>query len=483
MIELKSVTKSYRDGFTALEDVDLQIADGEFVFIVGGSGAGKSTLTKLLIAEEKPTAGSVTVGEWAVSALKKKQIPYYRRRIGIVFRDFRLFSDKTVFENVAFALRVIGENAASIRLKVNAALRMVELSDKSRNYPDQLSAEQQQRVALARALAGSPDVIIADEPAGNVDPVQSRLLMELFSRIQSRYNKTVIVLTHDKELAESFGKRMVCLERGKIVADIAANRIAEELLAELAQTESAQEESLDGEGEELPPSLPASAEEGLAATVTVAAVTEGAELAEALDALDVTAEALAEPTEVPDEMLPLSKEESPEEGEDEGTTAEALKEDAEETLAATSEVTTEEMTAEESADQPADTAMEPAVEATEAPAVEAVDAPVAEPAVDPLSAEDLPVQAGEPAKTEAENIAAAPEITPDAVVPASEEATVAFPAITPVVEERVEGAEVHSVTISTDTLEAVLADLFSGVSVEDAISTDRSDLSAKEEQK
>lgn len=222
MIELKNVTKTYAEGNYSLMDVNLQINKGEFVFIVGGSGAGKTTLLQLLIAEDKPTEGTISVADQRLDTIKRRQIPEYRRKIGIVFRDFRLFTDKTVYENVAFALRVTGEPSGSIRTKVMASLQMVELSDKVKCYPGDLTGCEQQRVALARAIAGGPNVIIADEPCGNIDPVESRDLLELFGRIQSRYEKTVVVLTHDRELAESFGHRIVRLHRGQIVEDRAA---------------------------------------------------------------------------------------------------------------------------------------------------------------------------------------------------------------------------------------------------------------------
>lgn len=222
MIELKNVTKTYAEGNQSLTDVNLQINKGEFVFIVGGSGSGKTTLLKMLIAEDKPTSGSIRVADQSLESIKRRQIAEYRRKIGIVFRDFRLFHDKTVYENVAFALRVTGEPSGSIRTKVMASLQMVELSDQVKCYPADLTSCEQQRVALARAIAGGPNVIIADEPCGNIDPVESRDLLELFGRIQSRYEKTVVVLTHDRELAESFGYRIVYLRRGQIVDERAA---------------------------------------------------------------------------------------------------------------------------------------------------------------------------------------------------------------------------------------------------------------------
>lgn len=219
MIELKNVTKTYGGDFAALEDITLQIKDGEFVFIVGGSGSGKSTLARLLIREEKPTSGTIEVDGQDLGTMKRRKVPYYRRKLGIIFQDFRLFPEKTVYENVAFALRVLGEHSAGLRMKVSAALKLVELSDKAKAYPDQLSGGELQRVALARALAGGPGILIADEPTGNIDPVQSREFIELLYRIHSRYQKTVVVLTHEKELAAEFGLRTVTLSRGKLEED------------------------------------------------------------------------------------------------------------------------------------------------------------------------------------------------------------------------------------------------------------------------
>ena len=241
MIELKNVTRTYAEGNQSLIDVSLQIKKGEFVFIVGGSGAGKTTLLKLLIAEDKPTSGSVWVAEQSLDNIKRRQIPMFRRKIGIVFRDFRLFTNKTVYENVAFALRVTGEPAGMIRTKVMNSLRMVELADKVKSYPADLTSCEQQRVALARAIVGGPNVIIADEPCGNIDPIESRDLLELFGRLQSRYEKTVVVLTHDREMAESFGHRVIRLHRGEIAEDRAAT-VSEEILTEEEFSGSALEE-------------------------------------------------------------------------------------------------------------------------------------------------------------------------------------------------------------------------------------------------
>ncbi len=219
MIELKNVTKTYPNGTVALSDVNLKIESGEFVFIVGESGAGKSTLLKLLLREEEVTSGTITVDGCELSSLKKKKIPYYRRKLGVVFQDFRLFPDKNVYENVAFALRVIGEHSATVKLKVNAALKIVDLSEKAKCYPSELSGGEQQRVALARALANGPGIIIADEPTGNVDPRLSHDIMEMLIRIQTRYQKTVIVVTHEKELVDLFRQRVVTIRDGRIAED------------------------------------------------------------------------------------------------------------------------------------------------------------------------------------------------------------------------------------------------------------------------
>ena len=261
MIELKNVTKTYAEGNPGLTDVSLQIDKGEFVFIVGGSGSGKTTLLKLLIAEDKPTSGSIRVADQSLEIIKRRQIPEYRRKIGIVFRDFRLFANKTVYENVAFALRVTGEPSGSIRTKVMASLQMVELSDKVKCYPGDLTGCEQQRVALARAIAGGPNVIIADEPCGNIDPVESRDLLELFGRLQSRYEKTVLVLTHDRELAESFGHRVVRLKRGQIVDDRAAH-----LPGDLAEDDLAGASLSDEQDFEIDPAEQQPAEEAISMT-------------------------------------------------------------------------------------------------------------------------------------------------------------------------------------------------------------------------
>ncbi len=218
MIEFKQVKKTYPNGTEALNGVDLKIEDGEFVFIVGSSGAGKSTLTKLLTREETISEGSLTVDEFDLAKMPNRKVPYYRRRIGVVFQDFRLLTDKTVYENVAFAMEIIGEPKKVIRRRVPTILSIVGLQDKANSFPDQLSGGEQQRVALARALANNPKTIIADEPTGNIDPKLSLEIMNLLVKIHKK-NKTVIVVTHEKQLVDYFQQRVVTIEDGMVVSD------------------------------------------------------------------------------------------------------------------------------------------------------------------------------------------------------------------------------------------------------------------------
>ncbi|MBE6582749.1 MAG: cell division ATP-binding protein FtsE [Ruminococcaceae bacterium] len=218
MIEFKNVKKIYDNGTVALDGVDLTIEDGEFVFIVGASGAGKSTLTKLLTREETITEGSLTVDEFDLVNMPERKIPYYRRRIGVVFQDFRLIPDMTVYENVAFAMEIVGEPKAKIKRTVGKVLETVGLIDKRNVFPNQLSGGEQQRVALARALANNAKTIIADEPTGNIDPRRSLEIMNLLIKIHKK-NKTVIVVTHEKQLVDYFHQRVVTIENGVVVSD------------------------------------------------------------------------------------------------------------------------------------------------------------------------------------------------------------------------------------------------------------------------
>ena len=224
MIQFKNVTKKYDIGEAVLDNLNLKIDSGEFVFIMGGSGAGKTTLTKLLLREEKSTSGEIWVDDTDISRLPASKIPRYRRRIGVVFQDFRLFRNKTVFENVAFALRVV-ENPPKkeLRARVMSMLKIVGLDDKAEMFPPQLSGGEQQRVALARAVINNPHTIIADEPTGNLDPELSVEIMSLLLKMNS-FGKTVVVVTHEKDLVEMFKQRVIVLKDGKIAQDIPAQK-------------------------------------------------------------------------------------------------------------------------------------------------------------------------------------------------------------------------------------------------------------------
>lgn len=219
MIEFKNVTKRYPGGKVALDNLNLKINDGEFVFIMGDSGAGKTTMTKLLLREERITSGELWVGGTNLAKMPAARIPKYRRRLGVVFQDFRLFKKKTVFENVAFALRVIGgADAAEVKSRVMSMLRIVGLEDKANCFPNQLSGGEQQRVALARAIINNPHTIIADEPTGNLDPQRSFEIMLLLEQINA-LGTTVMVVTHEKGLVDRFTKRVVAIDEGRVVSD------------------------------------------------------------------------------------------------------------------------------------------------------------------------------------------------------------------------------------------------------------------------
>ncbi len=219
MIEFKNVTKRYPEGKVALDNLNLRIENGEFVFIMGDSGAGKTTLTKLLLREEKVTEGELYVDGINIGKMPRSRVPKYRRRLGVVFQDFRLFKKKTVFENVAFALRIVGGvNKEDIHNRVMSMLKIVGLEEKANNFPHQLSGGEQQRVALARAIINNPHTIIADEPTGNLDPKLSMEIMRLLIQMRE-YGKTVVVVTHEDELAKMFHQRIVRLKNGRLVDD------------------------------------------------------------------------------------------------------------------------------------------------------------------------------------------------------------------------------------------------------------------------
>ena len=219
MIEFKDVTKIYdSNGTKALDNVNIKIDDGEFVFVVGSSGAGKSTFLKLIMHEEKPTEGEVIVNGYSSSKLRKREVPYYRRTMGIVFQDFRIIPKMSVYDNVAFAMRVIGAKEKDIRKRVPYILNLVGLSKKARSMPNELSGGEQQRVSLARALVNNPDLIIADEPTGNVDPEMSHEIVDLLTKINNS-GTTVVMVTHEHELVRSFQRRVIVIQNGAVVSD------------------------------------------------------------------------------------------------------------------------------------------------------------------------------------------------------------------------------------------------------------------------
>ena len=218
MITLENVSKSYAKGQPALNDVSLNIEKGEFVFIVGNSGSGKSTLIKLLLKELDPTSGTIKVNDQDLGKLKRRQIPKYRRGVGVVFQDFRLLKDRNVYENVAFAQRVIERPNRVIKKRVPEILTLVGLAEKYKSFPRELSGGEQQRVALARALVNRPNILLADEPTGNLDPKNSLESMKLLEEINER-GPTVLVVTHNREIVNAFKKRVITMRKGVVISD------------------------------------------------------------------------------------------------------------------------------------------------------------------------------------------------------------------------------------------------------------------------
>ena len=218
MIEFTDVVKSYEQGNTALNGVTMQIEDGEFCFLVGPSGSGKSTIIKLITGELKPTSGSVHVNGYSLERIRRREIPYLRRTVGVVFQDFRLIEKMTVYENVAFAMRVVGAREKEIRERVPYVLELVGLETKANRHPNEMSGGEQQRLAIARALVNNPSTIIADEPTGNLDPERSFEIMALLQEINN-LGTTVLVVTHDQNLVEIFNKRTIVINDGLIVND------------------------------------------------------------------------------------------------------------------------------------------------------------------------------------------------------------------------------------------------------------------------
>ena len=218
MIEFTDVVKSYTVGNKALNGVSMQIEDGEFVFLVGASGSGKSTIIKLISGELKPTSGTVHVNGYSLERIRRREIPYLRRTVGVVFQDFRLIPNKTVYDNVAFVMRAVGAQEKEIRERVPYVLELVGLENKSRRPPGELSGGEQQRLAIAGALVNNPSTIIADEPTGNLDPARSLEIMQLLEEINN-LGTTMLVVTHAQSLVEQFGKRVVAIDEGKIISD------------------------------------------------------------------------------------------------------------------------------------------------------------------------------------------------------------------------------------------------------------------------
>lgn len=235
MIEFIDVSKQYDNGTEALKHVNLKINKGEFVFIVGSSGAGKSTFLKLIMKEESQNEGEIIVNDRRLSSMKRKEIPYLRRTMGIVFQDFRLIDKMSVFDNVAFAMRVIGSRERDVRKRVPYILSLVGLENKARSYPSELSGGEQQRVGLARALVNNPSMIIADEPTGNIDPELSYEIVELLDQI-NKCGTTILMVTHEHSLVEKFPRRVIEIKDGQILSD----KTSEEHLKRMSRSQGVQ---------------------------------------------------------------------------------------------------------------------------------------------------------------------------------------------------------------------------------------------------
>lgn len=222
MIQLRGVTKKYKDNIYALRNINLDILSGEFVFLVGASGAGKSTLIKMLYREELPTCGTVHIGGVNVAGIPDEKVPNLRRYMGIVFQDYKLLQNQTVYDNVAYVIRTLGMSSREIDARVNGALKVVGLSDKIKSKPTEMSGGEQQRVSIARAIVNGPPILIADEPTGNLDPKNSMEIMQILEQVNQQKGITVVVSTHDHAMVDYFRKRVVTLENGQIVKDVQA---------------------------------------------------------------------------------------------------------------------------------------------------------------------------------------------------------------------------------------------------------------------
>ncbi len=223
MIRLKNVCKTYKPNIVGLKNANLHIQPGEFVCIVGQSGTGKSTLAKMLFAEERPTSGQVVIGGWDITNIKDHDVPLLRRQIGVVYQDFKLLPKKTVFENVAFALEVSGAPSKRIREVVPQVLKIVNLHEKANRYPKQLSGGEQQRVAIGRALVHRPKILVADEPTGNLDTINTNEIIDLLKKI-NEFGTTIVLVTHNREVVNKLRKRVIVLEDGEIVSDVESGR-------------------------------------------------------------------------------------------------------------------------------------------------------------------------------------------------------------------------------------------------------------------
>ena len=218
MIQFTNVVKTYQQGNNALNGATMQIEDGEFVFLIGPSGSGKSTIIKMITGELKPSSGTVHVNGYSLERIRKREIPYLRRTVGVVFQDFRLIATKTVYENMAFAMRAVGAKKKEIEERVPYILELVGMEDKAHRHPNELSGGEKQRLAIARALVNNPSTIIADEPTGNLDPARSLEIMMLLEQINA-LGTTVMVVTHEKELVDRFTKRVIAIDQGQVISD------------------------------------------------------------------------------------------------------------------------------------------------------------------------------------------------------------------------------------------------------------------------
>ena len=218
MINLESVSKSYNNKIKVLHNVSLSVKPGEFISIVGQSGAGKTTLVRLLIGEERVDTGKVAVGDWDITKINRREVPFLRRQIGVIFQDFKLLPKKTLEENVSFALQVSGDRPAKIRKIVPSVLKIVGLDDKKHRYPNEVSGGEQQRTAIARALVHQPKILLADEPTGNLDAINANEIIDLLLRI-NKFGTTVVLVTHNKDIVNRLNKRVITMEHGQVISD------------------------------------------------------------------------------------------------------------------------------------------------------------------------------------------------------------------------------------------------------------------------